>query len=400
MQQKPAKTVEFVAMTDSYAKWAAGLFDHAPAEWQCNFVVVDHQQSPTSRQLEAALSGNPSAQSHVKRMPLKSLMNQWQLNPPNVIVAAGPGPFILALRQRLDKTSWGFSIPLVGGSPGIATHLDENSLRFRLALDVLIVASHNERLTLTQEMTKNFQHHPLIALSTLPFIANIDSRKQDDEHQDLVFAAQPDIPAGKHERLEVLRALLQFKRRHGLDAVYIKLRALAGEAQTHTELFSYQDLFNELVAGDEATRDEIRFLFGSMRDALQNPNTILATISSTAAIESIALGNPTLIIADCGVSRERANEVFTYSCLINHLAEVKLPYSGLPNENWKKLNYFHNSAENDWISSINDLTTRKAPALSAHFSAQLLFKNATSEALRLSRRTAPLFTLYRLLFKR
>jgi hypothetical protein len=400
MQQNPLKTVEFVAMTDSYAKWAAGLLELAPRSWKTNFYVMDHQQSPTARQLDAALAHTPHARSVMQHISSRSLMNKWKHNPPTAVVVAGPGPFILALRQRLDKTSWGRAIALIGGSPGIATHLDENSLRFRLALDVLIVASHNERTTLSREMTQLFGSHPVVALSTLPFIQNIEVRKQTDDSQDLVFAAQPDIPATKEERLNVLRALLQFKRQHKLETIYIKLRALVGEAQTHTELFSYQDLFNELVTRDEATRDEIRFLFGSMQDALANPNSILATISSTAAIESIALGNPTLIVADAGVSRARANEVFMNSGLVNRLEDVALPYRGLPNDDWKRLNYFHNSAENDWISSIDAIQSRTSPELSQHFSSQQLLKNATSEALRLSQQSAPLFKLYRLLFKR
>ena len=241
-------------MTDSYAKWAAGLFELAPNNWQRSFSVIRHQQAPTDRQLEAAVAQTPLARAAMQRVAMKALLSKWQHNPPTTVVVGGPGPFILALRQRLDKTSWGQKVALVGGSPGIATHLDETSLQFRLALDILIVASENERQTLSTEMSKLFGHHPAVALSTLPFIQHISQRKQDDSQQDMVFAAQPDIPASKHERLEVLKSLLQFKRHHQLDAVYIKLRALAGEAQTHTEYFSYQDLFNELIAGGEAAR--------------------------------------------------------------------------------------------------------------------------------------------------
>ena len=390
-------------MTDSYAKWAAGLFEQAPAEWASTLFAIDHQQAPSQRQLAAALSHAPRAATSLKSATLKELLVQWEFNPPQVIVAAGPGPFMMALRARLDRTSWGGVIPLVGGSPGIAAHLSTSSLRFRVALDVLIVASTNERDVLSHKMQQQFEYSPRVALSTLPYISGLQARPITNyDIQECVFAAQPDIPQSRDDRRALLINLLQFRRTNKLEALTIKLRAIIGEAQTHTEVHSYQDIFSELVAKGDASRNEIRFVYGSMQDALENPSTILATVSSSAALEAIALGNPALIIADCGVDDEHANHVFEGSGLIHKLDEVKLPYQGLAAASWKLQNYFHPASENNWISTIESLGARTAPQLSEKFSRQEILKNAISEALRTDfpQRSASLFKLYRAVFKR
>ena len=390
-------------MTDSYAKWAAGLFEQAPDTWAASFFAIEHQQAPSQRQLVDALAHTPKAASAVTSIALKDLMKLWQEHTPDVIVAAGPGPFMLGLRARLDRTPWGRKIALVGGSPGIASHLSTEALRFRLALDLLLVASINERDTVASRMHYAFSFTPIIGLSTLPYIEGLQSRSIDaGQTQEFVFAAQPDIPQDRESRLQLLKSLLLLKRRNGLDSISIKLRAQVGEAQTHTEAHSYQDLFNELITRDEASRNEIRFVYGSMRDTLENPSTILATVSSSAAIEAIALGNPALIISDFGVNEENANKVFEDSGLVHRLDEIMLPYFEKADPTWKQRNYFHPVAENDWISKVSNLTHRTSPALSAKFSRQQLLKNAISEALRTDfpQHSASLFRAYRALFKR
>ena len=390
-------------MTDSYTKWAAGLFEQSPESWNTSIYAVEHQQAPSQRQLMDALAHTPKAASAINSIALKDLMKLWESRTPDVIVVAGPGPFMLGLRSRLDRTAWGRKIALVGGSPGIASHLSTEALRFRLALDVLLVASINERDTVASRMHYAFSFTPIIGLSTLPYIDGLKSRSVDaNQKQEFVFAAQPDIPKGREDRLQLLRSLLLLKRRSGLDAINIKLRAQSGESQTHTEEHSYQDLFNELISRDEASRNEIRFVYGSMRDTLEKSSTILATVSSSAAIEAIALGNPALIISDFGVNEENANKVFEDSGLVHRLDDVTLPYLDKADQTWMQRNYFHPTAENDWISKVSGLNQRTSPDLTSKFSCQQLIKNAISEALRTDfpQHSASLFKAYRALFKR
>jgi capsule polysaccharide modification protein KpsS len=66
---------------------------------------------------------------------------------------------------------------------------------------------------------------------------------------------------------------------------------------------------DDLVAQRRTSRDAVGFVGGSMHDALRTARGFV-TVSSTAALEAMAMDRPTLIISDFGVSAEMINLVF------------------------------------------------------------------------------------------
>ncbi len=123
---------------------------------------------------------------------------------------------------------------------------------------------------------------------------------------DLVFAAQAKVPPGRADRETILLALSEVR---PPGSAVVKVRALAGEQQTHHEELPYADLWVGLSETGRVRQDGVRFAAGSMRTALDRARS-LVTVSSTAALEAIDRGVPVVVLSDFGVDDSLINTVF------------------------------------------------------------------------------------------
>ncbi len=96
-----------------------------------------------------------------------------------------------------------------------------------------------------------------------------------------------------------------------------------------------------------------------MDEALRSARA-LVTVSSTAALESMAVGLPTLIISDFGVSADMINTVFDGSGCLGTLDDLRRGRISTPDSAWLEANYFHADADNDWLDHLDDLLARRA----------------------------------------
>ena len=117
--------------------------------------------------------------------------------------------------------------------------------------------------------------------------------------------------------MRLLGWLADAARRRPQRRVVVKVRARAGEAQTHAESYD----FAELLA-DPSVRAELGGTLppnlvvedGPMADHLARASA-LVTVSSTAVLEAIAEGVPALVIDEFGVEPKLINTVFVGSGL-------------------------------------------------------------------------------------
>ena len=86
----------------------------------------------------------------------------------------------------------------------------------------------------------------------------------------------------------------------------------------------------------------------------------LVTVSSTAALEAMAINRPTLIISDFGVSAEMINLVFEGSGCLGTLDDVRSGRLCQPDPHWMAANYFHLAEENNWLELLNQLLELRA----------------------------------------
>ncbi|QIK82957.1 DUF6716 putative glycosyltransferase [Sanguibacter sp. HDW7] len=158
----------------------------------------------------------------------------------------------------------------------------------------------------------------------------------------VVFAPQAKMPVTRPHRVQILEALARLAAaRPGVDIV-VKVRGLAGEAQTHHEDLPFDALLADLVASGSVPQGALRVATGPLSDQLV-PGSALVTVSSTAALESLAAGVPTLVLEDFGVNERMLNAVFLGSGCLGTLDDLAAGRFGVPDQAWLDDNYLHMS---------------------------------------------------------
>lgn len=357
-----------IADSDSYLKWSSALLASLPDDWQRAQWVVRTPITPSAAQIAAA-AGVPDSTAPGATAPdstasgatapgqiiprgFATLMADLARTRPDVVVLACTGPVVQAfLEYPLLR---GRNRPvLVTGLPGISVPATRRAVRFRSGMDLFVIASERERADFA-ELGRLHGEDTEFVVSRLPFLPAREAARPVGGG-DVVFATQAKVPTLAHERVGVLDALAHLP--DGLHGV-VKVRALAGEQQTHHEALSYADLWNEGVAARRWHGNELMFRAGSMRDALETAAGFV-TVSSTAALEAIALGVPTLILADFGVSEEMINLVFEGSGLLGTLDDLRQGRFRTADPAWLAANYFHDDAHNDWRLRLSELVAQR-----------------------------------------
>lgn len=346
----------FIATTDSYLKWVNSLRTTLEGPSRSEIFMVKSLQNPSKRQIEIAVGGDAS-----KALKTLHIFNaiRWTLkNRPSVIFVGATGPFLVLFRWLLNFSSTGREMKLISGSPGIAFHLIGSPLVARSEADLILVSSPRERDRFRLELEK-MGAKCQIALHTLPFLEVKSARDSFNGAETVVFAPQPDLPKTKEEREYLLLELGKLKEVNPDLEIQVKLRAIPGEAQTHFEKFPYKLLAEELEESGRLKTGSLNFVQGGMSDYLRNKNATLITVSSTAALESLALGNKTQIITDFGVSDSLATAVFSESGLLRRISELADAECPSPSLAWMSENYFHSRELNDWQGAVKKLEKTK-----------------------------------------
>ena len=334
-----------VADTDSYLKWGAATLDAMPAHWRTTQVVVDNPVRPSAAQVAAA-TARP-----VEVLDRAALLRRIRAERPDVVLLACTGPVVSTL-----SNAWVLTGPrrplLVTGLPGISVPATRRAVRARSRCDLMLLHSHRE---VDEFRAKAAAHWPGLAfgLARLPFLPPLAPVRRTTAEGDLVFAAQAKFPRDREDRERVLLALAATPR------TVVKLRAVAGEEQTHREAWSYPELHAGLVAAGSPGVAGVRLAGGSMRDALGRARG-LVTVSSTAALEAMALGLPVLLLSDFGVEPSLSNVVFEGSGCFGTLADLRAGRLVHPDPAWLAANYFHPDAENDWLEAVERLLALRA----------------------------------------
>jgi hypothetical protein len=340
-----------VADSDSYVKWGAAMLDRMPAGWQRDLVIIRTPALPSSSQLESAVSGTSWAGSPLRIVDLADLAALIAREQPDAVVLSLRGPVVRVVVRAIVATSRRRPL-LVSGLPGIAIPETLHALYYRSQVDLLILHSKREIRAFTA-LAETLGIGQEFGLATLPFLPA--RREQAHYGDDIVFAAQAKVPRLVRERQAVLGWLAETARSHPHRRVVVKLRGLAGEAQTHLERHPY----DVLMADVADVPQNLVVSTGPMADHLARAAAVV-TISSTAAIEAVALGVPVLLINDFGVSGGLINLVFEDSGLLRSSEDLIAGRFQEPNEHWLDDNYFHAPSDETWIAAIEAGVARRS----------------------------------------
>jgi hypothetical protein len=333
-----------LADSDSYVKWGAALAGTLPAEWERELLVVDTPMVVSDAQLATALTG--SGIDAVSRISLPEVGPRLAADPVDAVLLATPGPIARVLNRVVaDLTP---RPVVVSGLPGISIPTTRKALLYRRQADLVVLHSQREVREFGRlAHAKGWDHR--FGLATLPFAS-----RRPAHGADLVFAAQAIVPAPREDRIVVARMLREAALADPTRRVVVKVRALAGENQTHPEQDGYPDLLATLgpVPGNLVVSAV------PMASALDTAEG-LVTVSSTAAIEALARGIPVIALDTFGVRRSLINPVFVGSGLFGGRDDVVARAFRHPDPGWLDDNYFHDAEADDWTRTLEQLVAER-----------------------------------------
>jgi len=340
--------------SDSYVKWGAALLGQLPDDWRRELALVATPAAPSAAQLSAALEGSGIDPARVSSLSLAALAQRVRDHVPDVVIVAMRGPaasVVLRTLASLERRP-----VLVSGLPGISVPATRKALLFRGQADLMVLHSKREVREFAELAGASGWDHRF-ALATLPFI----DRRPVTGGTDIVFAVQAIVPASLEEREQMLDLLIETAGRNPAHRVVVKVRAVAGESQTHAEANSYPDL----LAARSAVPVNLVVASGPMADALDTA-AALVTVSSTAAIEAIGRGVPVLAVDEFGVTARLINLVFEGSGLFGGAEELVALRFAHPLPEWLDDNYFHDAADSDWTRALDALLAERAAGALTH----------------------------------
>lgn len=327
-----------IADSESYVKWAARLLDGLDSP-SARLVIVDSPIRPTPDQIRAAVAGTSWADSLppiVQRHRLRALL---RVTRPDILLAAATGPVV----EQIFTTAAGMPHrpALVSGLPGVGLPATLRGALHRRFGDAFITHSHHEAQAYSSLYARR-RIPAQVLVSRLPLLSSSEPPRQTTTAEQvtrLVFAPQAKVPVEAEDRIAILRALDDWVQQDPDRWAVVKLRSREGEHETHHERHRYRDLLAHLREEGRVS-DRLVEDFGPMSDFL-TPGTALVTVSSTAALESLDRGLPTLIISDFGVNERMLNEAFAGSGLERTLAQMVSGDLPFPSAQWLADNYFH-----------------------------------------------------------
>lgn len=378
-----------VADADSFVKWSAALLAGVPG-LRPQLLLVRTPLTVSASQQRAALDGTGLTSADVTLADFAGARTWLERQQPDVVLLAGRGPFVRLMGRVVDQLP---TRPVtVSGLPGMAIPAQRGALDYRRHTDLLIVHSHRERRAFAALGERIGVQMPL-ALATLPFARGRERLRSGGLRQervearilaggvtggvavaerpsgaptpalrrpgatDVVFAAQALVPGDAAERADIASILVRAAEADPSRRVVVKLRARQGEAETHRD----RDPYTRLL-GDNRPRNLV-FSHEPMSAALETAAG-LVTVSSTAAVEALALGVPVIALDRFGVRKELLNTVFVGSGLLGGAGEVVAGRFRQPHPGWLRDNYFHPAAESDWWDRVQELVAlRRAGAL-------------------------------------
>lgn len=383
-----------VSDSESYLKWATQLLSTLP-DVEGRVFLIDSPILPTDEQIAAAVAGTDWQHREIPVISRADLAQIIADHAPDIVLGAATGPIVaqvfLTAHTHADRPA------LVSGLPGMGLPASGKGMNYRRLMDAFIAHSFAEVSAYTEASARAqvpcevlLARLPMLRSAGIPRLATSPTAEAappspgagsfasassaagipqtdgaghasagalqadspsasstgaapteaPETPRTLVFAPQAKVPAERTDREAIITALAEFADRHQDSTTVIKMRSRPGEFETHHEQHSYFEILEDLRARRVPGAERIELGYGPLSDFL-SADSALVTVSSTAALESIDRGVPTLLISDFGFTAELLNEVFASSGATGTLAEVAAGTIGFPDPEWLAENYFH-----------------------------------------------------------
>jgi predicted SnoaL-like aldol condensation-catalyzing enzyme len=267
----------------------------------------------------------------------------------SIVSAKFPVPF----RVRSARRAWRFRKRrpcFVTLFPGME-FFPERGYNIRGYFDVISFNTEEDRKRYDNSVPSHAPAHQRKCVYQPAFVHR--QATSDKKRDEIVFFAQSVTPAGRDGRKEILKFLASVRRKMPDFKIVIKLRHLETEnlLHTHVENYSYQEL-----AADMGYSEIFEFRTGPVSSAFDRAAAAI-TCSSTAGIEALAVGVPTMFLTGfSGWEQDeisiRARRLLAPSGL---LADIKCDCDlafGLGREEWNRTTFYGLEAVDQLVSKV------------------------------------------------
>ncbi|MBI5161502.1 MAG: hypothetical protein HY996_08855 [Micrococcales bacterium] len=338
-----------VGDSDSYVKWGAFLVDRMPHSWAPELAVLATPWQPSAAQLDAALTGTRWQGDPPPTITLEQFTRRIAEERPDAVLLAVRGPSVKVVHRAV--TASGHRPVVVSGLPGISFPATWKAIAYRAQADLVVVHSRREVASF-EALAERMPGRPSFALASLPFVVRSAAREPRSGGP-LLFAVQAKFPAELEDRERLALALVAAARRHPERSVIVKVRAAAGEMQTHLERHDLGELVLRLDPPPN-----LAVQGGPMAEHLARAAG-LVTVSSTALLEAIGAGVPVLALSDFGIRRSLVNTAFVDGGFLGTLQDLEEWEFRHPAPAWLEENWFHDPALDDWVPRLERLVAER-----------------------------------------
>ncbi|MFP3992622.1 DUF6716 putative glycosyltransferase [Streptomyces sp. E11-3] len=318
--------VAVLADSDTRWKWGALTAHRIAPDGRLDGLLLRGRATPTARQLEEV---GVQADS-LRELTSAEFLSDMERDPEqyDVVVLALVGGGVQAMLHGLAKVWQGRRRRpvLVTGYVGVVYEKLADGLLLRHGADIVLANSRQDAERFRAVYEGVGADSSSVVEAALPFLGGADH--QDHEPYTVTFAVQPSVPKTRTDRLYLLNRMADHARMHPDREVLIKLRSLPGEHTTHVENLPYQRL-----ADDVGLPDNCRLVYGNMGEVLDR-TSLLVTVSSTAALESLHRRIPTAILTDLGVRERLGNHHFIGSGCLASWDQLDQGHIPEPDPDW------------------------------------------------------------------
>jgi hypothetical protein len=343
MASSTSRTLSIIASYDSFIKVSLSIARHFESQgWRVDFFIC--QQFPekvATRHLQELGMREPW-----RVCSLDEALADPRLHSSDAILLSLIGSEIAhsinALHDRFQALPSGLKRrPVVAvGYCGIVYKRHFSGMLDRQGADVCFVNSPHDLARFRELAAKVEMPDGPLVLGGLPFLDSLRPQaplSPASERDAIVFAGQPTVPHLRSHRMYVVERLMDLALRFPDRRVILKPRIRPDQKTVHEVRYYYQDCLERVLRRRKAPAN-FSLDYTSL-SALFPKTSLLLTISSTAALEALALDIPVGIITDFGISEGEGAHFFAGSGLLTTFDRLLVsPPSGC-DPAWRQANF-------------------------------------------------------------
>jgi hypothetical protein len=237
---------------------------------------------------------------------------------------------------------------LVSAYPGILFRHQLEGMLDRSGVDLLCLNAESDAELYRQACTALDIDGSNAVVTGLPILWPLQPRLQVPDGAAIVFFEQPSVPDNPIQRKYICRRLADLAKAWPQHPVIFKPRTSPVEATLHRhhgEMASRVDKLSRRI-------DNLQISYKPSLSLLKRCGCAI-TVSSTAAMEAMALGISTRIVADLGVNESLGNHYFLESgALASFDAIVRDPFSALHDPGWLERQGYRGDGAQRFVNAL------------------------------------------------